>query len=500
MKKKGLILALLPILVLAFSFRIWGINRQLPYLYHPDEPIHEDNIVSIVENQPPNVYFFHYPSLFFNIQSLALNLFLKVSDITKYPLNPNIQRIVSGNGYTSSPAIFLFGRMVTLLFSLGLIILIYMTTLLITKDVKSALFSALLSAVSPVGIENATLITPDTMVGFFTMAAILSILILLKRGSTKYYLLSGLLVGLATSIKYNAIVLVPLVAITQFARRGFKGFITDWRFYLSLVFVLIGFFIGTPQMLTATGKFIGGIQIEMEHYSRGHPGAEGNSLFFYLSTLIKQETAAFLFFLISVFVVFQKKSKDLLIILLFIILYFVFISIYPVYFQRNLMPLLPPLYVLSAIGVTAIFNRLGPSFKPLITILAALLISISLTQAISVSLGMTTDKKIEARRWIEKNIPDNSNVIVESYGPWVDPGRIHVQGLEYLIDYDPQWYISHKVGYLIASEESYGRFFNDPHDYSGAIKSYEKIFKSFPIVASFGNRGFTIRIYKVTPE
>jgi len=62
---------IITILFMAFLLRIWGIDYDLPYIYHPDEPGYIIISQNIFKTGDLNPHFFNYPSLFFYINAFA---------------------------------------------------------------------------------------------------------------------------------------------------------------------------------------------------------------------------------------------------------------------------------------------------------------------------------------------------------------------------------------------------------------------------------------------
>jgi hypothetical protein len=59
------------ILGIAVAFRIWGLGYDLPYIYHPDEPLSLSIIQPIFKTGDLNPHFFQYPSVFYYINALV---------------------------------------------------------------------------------------------------------------------------------------------------------------------------------------------------------------------------------------------------------------------------------------------------------------------------------------------------------------------------------------------------------------------------------------------
>jgi len=123
-------LALTAIMLIAVALRLWGIGFGLPYLYHPDEPGYVAIAQHIVKTGDLNPHFFNYPSLFFYFNALAylpfyavgkvLGVFHTVADI------PAPILLVGGDGMTPLPATFWLGRLLTLAFGSGAVVLVFL--------------------------------------------------------------------------------------------------------------------------------------------------------------------------------------------------------------------------------------------------------------------------------------------------------------------------------------------------------------------------------------
>lgn len=487
------------ILLMAFLVRSWGLDWGLPYLYHPDEPHIFNNVLQLVKGETLTKEFYYYPSLIFNIHTIIFKFLHTVSKITgccDYQQIPSLHKISSGNGYIDNPTPFLVGRVITLFFSLGVVALVYLTLLTITNNLTAATLASLLAAFSTISVINARFITPDTYSGFFSMAVIFASVLILKKQSAKFYLAAGLLSGLAASSKYNAALTVLPVIMAHFLRSGLKGFKSP-SLYVALFVFPVGFLIGSPQILFKTKEFMAGFQFVMTQYSGEYAGTEGNSLLFYLNTLIFRETVGFIFFVLAL-LLFRSASfkKELIIIGSFVIGYLFFISQYNIHFNRNLMPMMGSLFVMAGLGFLAVWKLFNLRYRLVATVGTVILLGMPIFQTIADTKVALMDDRVSAHLWIEENIPRGSRIVVESYGPWIDPQKYQLLGVDELIDHEGAWYLVQKIEYIVAAESSYGRYFDLPQKYQKEVNSYQYLFRLYKEIANFDNPYNRIRVFK----
>lgn len=95
----------------------------------------------------------------------------------------------------------------------------------ITKKITNgwiALWSTILTALSPMLLGMSQIINPDSLLWSFGMAAILSYFALLRFQESKYVFLSGLFLALALLTKYVAGILIPFFILTLMVWSVFK--------------------------------------------------------------------------------------------------------------------------------------------------------------------------------------------------------------------------------------------------------------------------------------
>ncbi|MGB3218548.1 MAG: glycosyltransferase family 39 protein [Anaerolineae bacterium] len=508
--------ALAAILLIAVALRLWGINFGLPYLYHPDEPGYVAIAQNMVKTGDLNPHFFNYPTLFFYLNSLAYLPFYavgRVLGVFQTPADiPAPILLVGGAGMTPLAATFWLGRLLTLAFGTGAVMLVYLVGRQLFGSRRVGLLAALLLAISPTNVTHSRYITPDTFVVFFAVFSLWAAVRVYQRGRTRDYVLAGVMAGLTAATKYNGALILICIVATHFLRAGWRGW-RDRRLYLAIAASALAFAFATPFAIFDPAKFMADLSLEARHYATGHAGGEGNAALWYVTYLWQAEGLTALFALAALARGLWMRTKPVIVVAAFPVAYFVFISNFMVRNDRTLVPLTPFLFLLAALFLVHAWDWLyrrepGPDIalpgtrppwaRGVAGLLLALTLLIPLTGTIQGANRLTTvDSRETARVWIAQNLPPGARVVLESYAPYVDPQRFTVLGVYRLILYPPAWYINEKFDYLVFSEGMFKRFYLEPDKYAAQIAEYEALFQAFEPIKIFTDGGYEVRIYRI---
>jgi 4-amino-4-deoxy-L-arabinose transferase-like glycosyltransferase len=499
------------VLLTALLVRWWGTDFGLPYLTHPDEPGYVSIAQNIFKTGDLNPHFFNYPSLFFYLNTLAYIPYYLVGKLAGSFATPGDIPgpvvLIGGDGKTALASTFLLGRGLTVAFGCAAVALAFVLGRRLTSrslvGVCAGAFAALLLAFSPTHVANSRYIAPDTFLVFFILLAFWAALQILERGRTRDYALAGLAIGLVASTKYNGALVVVVVVLAHFLRRGMRG-ILDRNLYLALAFSLLTFLATTPYALVDRTRFLADLQLEARHYATGHPGTEGNAALWYLEYLWQTEGPVLLLAVGGILYAALGRSKPALLLAAFPVIYFIFISTFEVRNDRTILPVLPFLFLLAAMLLFAAAERVsGLVERPRLrtgaiaatAMLALILVVIPLARTVRDTVILTTVNSLEtARVWMEDNLPPGARVAVESYSPWVDPQRFSVQGFYKLIDNDSEWYVANGYEYLVFSERMFKRFYREPAKYPEHIALYEALFRACRETKIFTDGGYEVRV------
>jgi 4-amino-4-deoxy-L-arabinose transferase-like glycosyltransferase len=497
------------ILLIALSVRIWGLNYDLPYIYNPDEPLNMIISQNIFKTSDLNPHFFNYPSLFFYINALAyipyffLGKLLGVFHTTSNVL-PSIS-LAMGVTLAQMPTTVLLGRIVTVCFGVATIGLIYFVGKRITGRMSVGALASLMMAISPTNVGDSRLITPDTLVLFFLMASLGASILIYQQGKTWQYVMAGICVGLTASSKYNGGLIVLPLLFAHFLHYGKTGF-KQPKLYMALLLCGIGFLVTTPYAIFDSAKFLSDLKFEAQHYSTGHAGMEGNTLRWYLEYMWQTAGVISVLAMLQILRGIYLRYKEIILLSTFPIVYFVFISRFIVRNDRTFLPLTPFLFLLAASFLVYLLGKANALQSKLLRQMSAfaivgfLVVGLILpaSKTITDTLRLVTpDSRETARIWMDNNLPVGAKIAIESYSPYVDPSRFHVQGFGRMIDHEPEWYIDQGFDYLVFSQGMYKRFYLEPEKYGIEISQYNDLFEQFPLVRLFTDGGYEVRVYEV---
>jgi 4-amino-4-deoxy-L-arabinose transferase-like glycosyltransferase len=497
------------IFLIAISARIWGISYDLPYIYHPDEPWPIRIAHHMLGTGDLNPHFFDwssfvlYTNLFVQAVYYSIDKLLGFREISTIS-NPLVE-ITMGVTYTSEPMLVILGRCVTMLFGIGTIAAIIRAGRELSTTLQAGMAAGLMMAVSPTSVSLNRFITPDTFATFFLTMTFLASIFIFRQGKTWSYILAGICMGLAVSSKYNSGLIVIVIFAGHFLRTGLSGY-KDHRLFLALFISILAFIAATPFALLDFPKFYADFLSTGQHYSTGHPGMEGDPLTWYLSYAWRSGGIFYIFAVLEMSFGIYSRSKETILLSIFPVTYFLFISNFIVRNDRTFLPVTPFLFLLAALFLIRLWNISSnlqqKVSRQLFTILLICLFITGLFQSslktITDTIQLTTvDSRETARVWIDNNVQAGDKIMVESYSPFVDPARFSVQGVGRIIEHEPQWYIDQEIDYLVFSEGMFGRFYDKSGRYEYETSKYDLFFSRFQLVKIFTDGGYEVRIYKV---
>lgn len=500
------------ILLIAIAVRLWGIKFGLPYIYHPDEPrylINAQLLFKTLNLNPLSLPDISSSKFVYVINALAYLPYYLIGKLTgmfNTPMDiPAPQMLAMGVGITSKPTTFLLGRFVTVLFGTANVGLVFLIGKKLFKNAMIGLLAALIMALSPTNVSLSQFITPDTFVVFFVLLAFLGTVCMSQHDKPIVYILSGLALGCVLSTKVSGILIALPLLVVYFYRKGKKGLL-DLNLYLMVITGTLAFVVTTPYIFGDVGKVVEDILSEGRHYSQGHAGMEGNSLQWYLTYMWQTSGVIYILASFEVLHGLYLRSKRIILLSIFPVVYFIFICSFTVRNDRTLLPLMPFLFLLAASFLTYLLNK-AAGLKPkvwrtaLISAIvclafAAMVLPTSNTIANAIKITRI-DSRETARIWITDNLPSGAKIGIESYSPFVEPARFSVQGFGRMIDNKPEWYIENGFEYLVFSQGMYGRFYNEPERYSAEVSQYDAFFNRFLLIKMFNDGDYEIRIYKV---
>jgi 4-amino-4-deoxy-L-arabinose transferase-like glycosyltransferase len=495
-------LGLAVVLLVAAVLRFWALGHGIPFALGVDEPEIMERAVGMMKTGSFNPRFFDYPGFYIHLQAAVASVRFLVGAI--------------GGAWGSldqAPveAFYLWARAVTALFGVATVLLVFHVAM--RWGARYALLAAGLMAVLPAHVRESHYVLTDVPLTFFVTLTLLLSLRAHERGTAVAFLWAGAAAGLATATKYNGALaaLMPLLACWLTTQVRPSRLIATLSvigaaaaaFLLAAPYTILdlpGFLNGFARL---TGEYraasISADPIWMTYlkHLRGIFGGPGVAL-----------TAAGLGLSLVRLIQGPGRARWALV-AVFPLVYFVFVSRQTIVFARYLLPILPPLCVLTAIAVVSgvsLLRRFEIPRAPRTALIVGLTVLAILPPAVTaVSFNRMIARQgtvALAYDWIQQNIPPKSVVVVESRGVLLPP-HYAASNTPQLTRRDYADYRREGVQYLVASSQSYGPFLGDPQRFPKEYAAYMTIFEQSRELVRFtpsrDRPGPELRIMKVEP-
>ncbi|MBI5375489.1 MAG: glycosyltransferase family 39 protein [Candidatus Schekmanbacteria bacterium] len=422
--------------------RLWGIDFGLPLKYaRPDEEgIVEAALYFFTGDFNP--HFYYYPHAF-----IYLNYFV-------YLMIYCAGRIggIYGNtfdfiqNYLLDPSIFfIVPRVLSAIAGTLTILAVY---LLGTRcyGKNAGLFSALFISVSYLHVRDSHFGTTDIILTMAVIISLIAIRKIMKEGNG--YILSGLLAGLATGIKYNgAILVIPIIVahvIYNIRKNGWmKGIINIKKLLLSGVIMIFAFIITSPGLFLEFATFMKRL-IFMSNFLREYNGFNpepGRTYFLKILLPIGMGFPLFCLSIIGVFYACIKHTDDDVLILSFPLCYYFHMWDNYGVFVRYAIPVIPFFCIFAGRIAAKFFSKFseGMSYKKFLYVVVIIFIVMpSLWKSLKFdSLISKEDTRLIAKRWIETNVAPGTAIYLFGYYKYYFPelnfSRVSIDNdMEYL--------------------------------------------------------------------
>ena len=260
-----------------------------------------------------------------------------------------------GTGLAGTPAGLVVARATSLVLSLMAILVTWVWARSVSDEnpVGAAALSALLVVCSPLLVRHASYITPDTLTGLCVTGALFAATKIALGGNFRWYIGAALMIGLAASSKYNTALVGVAVMVAHIQVAGWHPR-KSWPLVAAGLLSIITIFAASPYLILDSEPAVQGFLYEVNHYRTGHPGMFGSSLSDNASWVWGQTG---LVIVLALGCVFHRNFKALVPVFVFVVLYFLMISFYPVRFERNLIPILPAIYLAICLGVVRVGRK-----------------------------------------------------------------------------------------------------------------------------------------------
>ncbi len=508
------------IVVVGGLLRGLGLRWGAPFVYHPDEWVIARHAMTMVATNDWNPHNFFYPSLLLELHAGLVALLHAVDSRT---LVTGQAWLYEGEFLPEQFRYILAGRTLVSLTGIGTILIVFETARRLV-GIAGGLSAAAILAVLPLAVEHAHYLTTDVPVTFMCALCALATVIASGSGRMRWWVLAGLMAGLAGSTKWNGLVVVgvPLLALIV-ARVGERPWpsIVDRDFMSKLAVIpvaaALALLAATPAIVLAPTEVAASLTILTNHYRVPDPRQTQGALALNLGALVSGFGPLLAVCVAGMVVAMRRaweepRMRVAITIPAFILVYFVVASVPPRQYPRNLLPILPYLAISGGIAIAtlagwAATRRVQGRTRPRLgTGLVAIGLAACVIPPLSASAEITSamrnpDTRQIAREWMLDHVPNRTRIAREVFTPQFRPTEFRLRGSYFLYQHTLEDYRALGVRYLIASGRTYDRFVDIP----GAIEESEFYRTLFALPEVFrvdpgpGRRGPTIRIFRLDP-
>jgi 4-amino-4-deoxy-L-arabinose transferase-like glycosyltransferase len=493
-------LAALLIVLVGGLLRFWALGHGIPYAVGVDEPEIMERVVRMMKTGDLHPRFFDYPGLYLYLQLVvACARFLHGAVGGEWA---SLEQATTADFY-------LWARALTASVGTATIWIVYRAAR--RWGPGHGLAAAALMAVIPGHVRESHYVLTDVPMTFFTALTLLLALRAHERGTLAAFAWAGIAAGLATATKYTAglALLMPLAAALATSA-------TVSRLACALAsggaFVL-AFLLAAPYTLLDLPGFLNAFAYLASHYRPRPMEAEpGWSL--YLKHLRRGMLQGPGFLLLLAGLVLSARGlltgprrAYWLLLLVYPLTYFYFISTKTLIYGRYLLPILPFAGILVAVAVVwaaAWLRRPGmPRGAWTAGVAALLAFAIVPPSLVAIDFNRTIARQSTqaiAYDWIVRHLPERSRIVLERFDMRL-PDRYDSKHVVRLTDRRYEDYVADGFEYLIASGQVFGEAFDAPQRHPDVYAAYRRLFdqsqKLFIVTPSPGQPGPELRIYRL---
>jgi 4-amino-4-deoxy-L-arabinose transferase-like glycosyltransferase len=470
------VLALAAVLLLAAAVRFWGLLHDLPFSYFGDE-LHFMRRSMAMGTGDLNPHWFHKPAFLMYVLAFFYGLYYAVGAVTgRFESTAEF-----GAHFLFEPATFiLIGRLVVAAFGVATVYVVYRIGRKVYGDWRGGIAAALVAAVLAPMVASSQDIKSDVPCGFLMALSVYVYLGTRESERLRPLILASLLAGVAMGTHYYGVVLVPtylfLEALRLFSRPVRWGSVLG-RGALVVVLFVAGFFLSSPYNLldpTWPRETWHGVQKSLGLTDSPAPHFEPDTKTEFKPGLSAWGGAAGAFFelvvsrnvlgialgllaaagLIAALARRETRWYGLLVLIPCLFFFLAAITVAAYHAQpRHLNAIYPLLATLAWPGVLAILRpfRMPESRRRSLALLlvAAACVPTLIQSARTNRTISRLDSRLVAYRWIQANIPRDTRILVDDYGPYLNPSPASADRMAALLATLPKAPFTHHQGLRI---------------------------------------------------
>ena len=489
------------IILIGGILRFYSLDFGLPSKFHPDETPKVNAILRMINNGDLNPKYFLHPTLL-----IYLSYF--TSHFTSW----------FAPSYTQDEILRLSGRIVSATAGTFSIYIVFLIGRILYGSIVGLLSATLLS-ILPLHITCSRYMKEDVLLTFFILLTTFFVIKAIKDKKYFYLLISGACAGFASGTKYSGVLSILIIFSAPFLNKFWNNktfnFIDLFKFdydkkvigytILAIFLVPIFFVVSTPYSVLDFSNFYAGFSYEKKHMLKGHSVSISAMSQFWMyhfrRSIIPGMTLPLT--LVSCFgigyLLIRAKIEDFLLFSIVILFYMPaeWVKAKPApQPERYILPCLPFMIIIAVEFIKSITKS-----KPLIYIFSAFLFLLPAYKSISLASEISDDTRLRMARWISKNIPKGSKILIDwsPYGPILNENDYKIGNFPQgkLIQYlNPNKLKTLGYDYLIISSLVYDRFLTQPQNDTTRKTVIKKILEQSKIIyqekpaSKFGTYGF----------
>lgn len=411
--------ALIAILATAFVFRGAGIRWGIPdawhyFSFHPDEWVILGYTLGLdLPHGQVDPHFYNYGTVYLYLLHLAILLGSTYGWITMPP---------DFTQYKAFSGLYLTGRTLSVIAGVATCWLVWEMGKRVC-GYRCAAVAAFLLAVVPLHTLHCHFLTTDATAALFTTGVLWASLILYDSGSRRALVASAVLTGLASATRYNAglVVIAPVLALWWRARQHGEPWLGRAVFLVTTS--ATAFLIFCPGVWLNPEEFWRDFDYEARHVREGHGLVFVNTglgwVYHYWTNLrFGLGLPLLLLSTLSMVVAPASRRPQVLLLWAFVLVYYLFLGSFAVRFARYLLPILPPLMVLTAWLVAVAWRSIRQEGRAITAGIAGGVALYTLLWGTAVVTALLSpDPRIRALQWIQREVPRGTTIAFATI-PW----------------------------------------------------------------------------------
>jgi len=468
------------LVALAAYLRLNGLDNIIRNGPSVDEVLIIPPVLNMLQRGTLNFHQYQYGGVFYYIL-LAVFTFYVSRTAFRFEYS-DFRSIPEQNFYQA-------GRISAGIFSILTVFLTYFTARKFF-GLMAAIVASILMALCYLDYNLAHQVRLDLALTFFVIAAHYFLLEMLQKPAALYYFFAGIFCGLSIGTKFTvAPIFVSLIVTHLLATKGKKWL--DWNIVIASLTAIGVFFLFNLASFQHLNEFLQLLTVAVQHnLSPEQRTHSANRPLEYFGILVTQGIGyiALIPLFLTLALLLYRRDERLIVMWCFPALFLIHLGLYPSGFPRYVLPVIPNLAILAGFGAQEIYSWLVARWqiqnRRKLAIGLILVVLITILPLIDAGNFIRDMKNrldpAEVVSWVEKNIPENSSILVDPTGPLLPENKYDIREIVYR-DFRRKDFAD--ADYLCVTEDLFDRI---PKNFT--------VIKEFPAKTQSLDR--TVRIYK----